>query len=259
MRIFKNNSILPNIMHNEPTVSYDGRLPNQPIHSNLQYLMAQGGVGNGQMSTQAFIMALESVPLEWVRRIESRMELEQEIGFVKAFAKSEGTVTVENFEPDYQRLEAFVNTTFAEMHAQLTAASEARIGNPDHYRSPWIEVDRAYYGNHDVKEVLLAIAKHSYETAVPRGNGKLQGFQAPSMEIDFEAFLEYDANGNLSGLVMDYIQGRDCRTLVRVEGDRLQLHAYAFEQREVTAEEFHAGVRKSNADMFLAEVKKELE
>lgn len=66
--------------------------------------------------------------------------------------------------------------------------------------------------------------------------------------------------GRPTMLLMNYINGRDCRTKVWKEGGllfgegRWYFDKYAFEQREVTAEEFSRGVRRVNVEEFLENI-----
>ncbi|MFA6461661.1 MAG: hypothetical protein WCV90_05295 [Candidatus Woesearchaeota archaeon] len=110
-----------------------------------------------------------------------------------------------------------------------------------------------------IRELLLAIAKVSYETAVPRGLGHLQHFQAPSTEVSLEGYLQYEGKTPVM-LLMDYIAGRDCRTKVFLgrEG-KWYLDSYAFQQRKVTSEEFLKGVVRDPAEGFLDKVIQEIE
>ena len=106
-----------------------------------------------------------------------------------------------------------------------------------------------------VKEWLLAIAKHAYETALPRGLGHRERYLHPVEKgPNLEKYIE---NGFLGpkALVMDYINGRDCRTMIaKREDGTWYFNAYAFEQRKVTAEEFGMGKRVENVGKFLDEV-----
>lgn len=126
-----------------------------------------------------------------------------------------------------------------------------------------------FEGKDNVRDWLLAIAQHSYETAVPRGLGHLQAKDkdqiAPRLEDCIEYRIElsvprvWESGYNPVSLRMDYINGRDCRTLVqkRTAGD-WYFAAYAFEQRKVTLDEFQRGIRKENAGKFLDEVIKQM-
>ena len=121
-----------------------------------------------------------------------------------------------------------------------------------------------------VEHALLAIAKASYEQAAPRGLGFDAAYQheiaqmrmpkeTPEEGVDFTQYIKRDLFGKPTMLLMDYINGRDCRTKVWREGARLlglgeerwYFDKYAFEQREVTAEEFGRGVRRVFAEQFL--------
>ncbi|HIH43395.1 TPA: hypothetical protein HA246_07180 [Candidatus Woesearchaeota archaeon] len=107
----------------------------------------------------------------------------------------------------------------------------------------------------DITEILLAIAKHSYDTAVPRGLGELQPHQAPSLEVDLETCIEKDRGGNPIMLLMNYINGRDCRTKAYLDRDgQWYFDAYAFQQRKVTGAESARGIIRDNAEGFLTEV-----
>ena len=65
----------------------------------------------------------------------------------------------------------------------------------------------------NIRDVLMAIAKVSYDTAVPRGQGELQPHQTPSQEVIFDKYIQ-ETNSHPSMLLMSYINGRDCRTQV---------------------------------------------
>ncbi len=107
----------------------------------------------------------------------------------------------------------------------------------------------------DVKKWLLAIATHSYETALPRGLGLKQPYLHAIENVpNLEQYIERGSLGP-KALVMDYINGRDCRTMVaKREDGTWYFNAYAFEQRKVTAEEFGMGKRVENVGQFLDEV-----
>lgn len=111
----------------------------------------------------------------------------------------------------------------------------------------------------DVKAILLTIARLSYETATPRGMGYEQGYDAPSREVVFEKHMEYE-RGKPVRLVMDYIHGRDCRTMVYERDGQWFLDAYAYSQRKVTSEEFLLGIVRDKPedflDMVIAELRK---
>lgn len=111
----------------------------------------------------------------------------------------------------------------------------------------------------DIKQILMTIARVSYQTAVPRGLGHLQPYEAPVAEAMLEERIEYHGREPIA-LVMDYIHGRDCRTAIsKRDDDKWYFNAYAFEQRGVTSEEFVRGIRGVNAEQFLDDVAKELE
>lgn len=108
------------------------------------------------------------------------------------------------------------------------------------------------FGVQNPKEIILAIAKHSYETAQPRGLGCLQPHETHSSKVDFRQFIEYKP-GLLPftrvpiQLLMDYVNGRDCRTKVTRQSKNIwQFDAQVFEQRE--------GIRLGDADKFLEEI-----
>ena len=109
-----------------------------------------------------------------------------------------------------------------------------------------------------VRDMLLAIAKVSYETAAPRGLGHLQPFQAPSPEVCLEDHIEYENDAPVM-LLMDYIVGRDCRTKVfRGMDGKWYLDSYAFQQRKVTSREFAQGIVRDPAEEFLVKVDQEI-
>jgi len=130
----------------------------------------------------------------------------------------------------------------------------------------------------DIKEFLLTFARLSYGSAKPRHTNPLEvklsttdpnSYEGAQVRKEaskrpflhsienmpkFEDYLESDSEG-LNFLVMDYINGRDCRTMLRRGDDSSwYFNAYAFEQREVTSEEFISGIRRVNAEEFLKEV-----
>ena len=105
-----------------------------------------------------------------------------------------------------------------------------------------------------VRELLLAIANVSYDTAIPRGAGHLQPFQAPSLEVCLEDYIMYDGDVPVL-LLMEYVSGRDCRTKVyQGRGGKWYLDSYAFQQRKVSSEEFLQGVVNDSAEDFLCTV-----
>jgi hypothetical protein len=104
-----------------------------------------------------------------------------------------------------------------------------------------------------IREMLLAIAKVSYETAVPRGMGHLRPYKAPSLEASLEDHIRYQ-EGLPVMLLLDYVSGRDCRTKVYLADGKWYLDSYAFQQRKVTSEEFARGVIRDPAGEFLDKV-----
>ena len=121
---------------------------------------------------------------------------------------------------------------------------------PDH-------IELILEGEH-IKDVLLTIARLSYETAIPRGAGTLQPHSTPAHEISFVKFVEMQGDQPYR-LLMDYENGRDCRTRVWLEQGTWFFDGYAFEQRKVTSEEFIRGVRRESAGAFLDSVVDALE
>lgn len=111
-------------------------------------------------------------------------------------------------------------------------------------------------GDMPVKDLLLLIAKLSYETASPRGMGHEQPHQAPSMEVIFEDCITEVAGEPV--LLMDYINGRDCRTKVYFHEGKWLFDSYAFQQRKVTSQEFIDGVVRDSAEEFLHKVNEEI-
>jgi hypothetical protein len=109
-----------------------------------------------------------------------------------------------------------------------------------------------------VRDMLLTIAKVSYETAVSRGLGHLQPFQAPSPEVCLEDHIQYEGETPVM-LLMDYIAGRDCRTKVFQGRDgQWYLDSYAFQQRKVTSQEFVQGIVRDSAEEFMDKVVQEI-
>jgi len=131
----------------------------------------------------------------------------------------------------------------------------------------------------DPKEVFLAIARHSYNTAKPRHMDPLSqrlivtpsdSYEGAQLREeakkrrhihsidelpDFEQYFENDVYGQKM-LVMDYINDRDCRTVAKLlKGGRMWFNAYAFEQRGVSnLTRFLKGERAIHATEFLDEV-----
>jgi hypothetical protein len=104
-------------------------------------------------------------------------------------------------------------------------------------------------------KMLLSIARKSYETAIPRG----MGFNKPYIHFveNMPNFLDYIKMKDESPvmLLMDYINGRDCRTKVfKDENEKWFLDSYAFQQRKVSQEEFDLGIVRDPADNFLDKV-----
>ena len=105
-----------------------------------------------------------------------------------------------------------------------------------------------------VMDVLLAIARTSYETANPRG----LGFKQPYLHIventpSFEEWITRDGK-EPTMLFMSYINGRDCRTKVYKKEEKWYLDGYAFQQRKVDLEQFFSGKIEDPADKFLDKV-----
>ncbi|MFC1697721.1 hypothetical protein ACFL1H_05285 [Nanoarchaeota archaeon] len=152
--------------------------------------------------------------------------------------------------------------------------------------------------NENIKEVLLTIAKLSYEKALPRGMGFKQPYlhsneKTPNFEqyfitseeyIQTDSFLKYKLilgnfkdkilnnkkpkltliegtkKVNIIGLCMDYINGRDCRTLVQKspQDGKWYFRGYAFQQRGVSSDEFYNGIVRQPAEEFLDTIIQEL-
>ncbi len=72
-------------------------------------------------------------------------------------------------------------------------------------------------------------------------------------EVDFKAYITRDFFRRPEMLLMDYINGRDCRTKVYKQAGRWLFDKYAFEQREVSAQEFvqSTGKEDINSQGFL--------
>ena len=108
------------------------------------------------------------------------------------------------------------------------------------------------------KDVLLAIAEVSYETAVPRGLDNAQNFKTLSSDINFDDFIKYERHVPVM-LLMSYVEGRDCRTKVFKNNEgKWYLDSHAFEQRKVTSIESIEGLVKDSANKFLDAVKEKL-
>jgi hypothetical protein len=119
-------------------------------------------------------------------------------------------------------------------------------------------IDDTRFEGMTVRDMLLIIAKVSYETAIPRGLGYLQPFQAPSPEVCLEEYIQYEGETPVM-LLMDYIAGRDCRTKVFQGRDgKWYLDSYAFQQRKVTSEEFVQGIVRDSAKEFMDKVFQEV-
>ncbi len=103
-----------------------------------------------------------------------------------------------------------------------------------------------------LEDVLMAIARHSYDTATPRIHAN-QHLHMAEDSPDLSACITYEGGAPVM-LLMDYINDRDCRTKVYNKEGRWYFDAYAFGQRKVTSQEFLAGIRREYAEKFLAEV-----
>lgn len=111
-----------------------------------------------------------------------------------------------------------------------------------------------------IRDILLTIAKVSYQTATPRGLGLKQPYlHLVENTPNFQDCIEIQG-GQPVMLLMDYINGRDCRTKVfQARNEKWYLDSYAFQQRKVTSEEFVQGVVRDSADVFLEKVVQEIE
>ncbi len=110
----------------------------------------------------------------------------------------------------------------------------------------------------EIERILFTIARKSYETAAPRGRGREQPFLHCVEEgPNFKGCITQDLIGEPM-LLMDYINGRDCRTKVYKLRGEWFLDSYAFRQRKVTSEEFLDGVVKDDPEKFLDSVVEEL-
>ena len=112
-------------------------------------------------------------------------------------------------------------------------------------------IELVFEHNEDIASSLRMIAQHSYALAKPRGLGYLQSHKETS--TTFDSYIQRRGFG-LSALIMDYINGRDCRTCITTYSGKWIFNTYAFEQREVTATEFLQGKRAIRATEFLDEV-----
>ena len=101
----------------EPKIVYG--LLEQPPHPNAQYLLMKAELGNGSYQTQQFIEAITGVPLDDITKDECRRDVSIQRNFLITLARTAATVTIKDFAPDRDRLEAFVNTTFREMSKGL--------------------------------------------------------------------------------------------------------------------------------------------
>ncbi|MBT3985057.1 hypothetical protein HOD38_00725 [archaeon] len=102
---------------NEPTITYG--VFEQPLHTNGQYLLMEADIGNREYSTTDFIAAIEGVDVSRVLTGEGRRDVGNQRMVLKTMARMADTVTIANFEPDRVALERFVNTTFAQMRAEM--------------------------------------------------------------------------------------------------------------------------------------------
>jgi hypothetical protein len=110
-------------------------------------------------------------------------------------------------------------------------------------------------GEVDIGLILVTLARMSYRTAVPRG--RIVEPHNGILEPDFERYIER-AGDQPYRLVMDYIDGRDCRTKVFSDASRWFFDTYVFRQRKVNAREFIEGVVKDDPLKFLDSVIDEL-
>ena len=131
-----------------------------------------------------------------------------------------------------------------------------------------------------IEKILFTLGKLSYEKATPKGQGFQQGYGASHKEVCFEDYLTYDAALELKhgmsdeailGLFtderekkeknkfsLDYIHGRDCRTLVVKNSGDWYFGARVFEQRKVTLDLHTQGIVFESATDFLDAVNSEL-
>ncbi|MBT5021951.1 hypothetical protein HOK51_07025 [Candidatus Woesearchaeota archaeon] len=89
-----------------------------------------------------------------------------------------------------------------------------------------------------IEDILLELAATSYETAVPRMHTKkhMEKLKRPSSY--FSQYITKNVFGQ-EQLVMDYIDDRDCRTIVSKQIDgNWYLNCYSFEQRGLDSDEF---------------------
>ncbi|MFC1754219.1 hypothetical protein ACFL96_12660 [Thermoproteota archaeon] len=101
----------------EPTIYY-GTLQ-QPLHTDAQYLLMKAGIENGEISEQEFLDAIDGVSLDCVTKEECRRNVHNQRIFLRQFSRDKKTIRIEGFEPDEEKLESFVNTTFREAYEQL--------------------------------------------------------------------------------------------------------------------------------------------
>ncbi|MDO8657091.1 MAG: hypothetical protein Q7K45_07705 [Nanoarchaeota archaeon] len=101
----------------EPKIVY-GTLE-QSLHSNAQYLLMQAGIGNGTYTPRDFIEAIERVSLDTIAKPECKRDLVVQRNFLRTMAGGKERIVLRDFQPDRERLEAFVNTTFDDILGNL--------------------------------------------------------------------------------------------------------------------------------------------
>ncbi|NTV23692.1 MAG: hypothetical protein HGA85_04930 [Nanoarchaeota archaeon] len=91
----------------------------QPLHPNAQYLLMQAEIGNGTYQTAEFMQKINAVSLDGITSSEGQRDVRNARTFMQSFSALGSTIKIEGFEPNREKLESFVNTTFAEMRTAL--------------------------------------------------------------------------------------------------------------------------------------------
>lgn len=95
------------------TISYGGI--EQQMHSYTQYLLMQAGLENGEYPSADFMTAIDGVDISGLAKVECRRDVATHRSLISGLVVMGSTVTIKDFHPDRERLERFVNTTFAEI------------------------------------------------------------------------------------------------------------------------------------------------
>jgi hypothetical protein len=91
----------------------------QGIPKNGQYLFMRAGLTNRVYSNKQFVNALMGVDLDNIQKEECRKDVSSYRLLCVTMAKNYDRVKIRDFDPDKDKLEAVVDTTFSDIFLKL--------------------------------------------------------------------------------------------------------------------------------------------